>query len=163
VTVSELQILLSDLAKFLRNAASSAAAAELEYVSTRLTPFKDYKVKAFADFLGKADQIVREGAGPKKAPTKAGSGKRKTDPAALDAACQSVLQLYDKAIDPNVTLEQITAAVQSLEDLDPAKAKLVELAQKMGYSQKFKTKADVLKAIRQKIMGRKGAFDRVDA
>ena len=33
----------------------------------------------------------------------------------------------------------------------------------MGYSQKFKAKADVLKATRQKIIGRKGAFERPNA
>jgi hypothetical protein len=33
----------------------------------------------------------------------------------------------------------------------------------MGYTQKFKAKADVLKAIRQKIVGRKGAFERPNA
>ena len=29
----------------------------------------------------------------------------------------------------------------------------------MGYTQKFKAKADVIKAIRQKIIGCKGAFE----
>ena len=45
----------------------------------------------------------------------------------------------------------------------PGKARLDQLAQQMGYSQKFKAKADVLKAICQKIIGRKGPFERPNA
>jgi hypothetical protein len=33
----------------------------------------------------------------------------------------------------------------------------------MGYSQKFGSKAEVVKAIRQKIIGHKGAFERPNA
>ena len=87
----------------------------------------------------------------------------KPDAAAVEAACQRALHLYDRAIDPNVTLDEIEAAIQSLEAIDPPKAKLDEMARTMGYSQKFKSKADVMKAIRQKILGRKGAFDRPNA
>jgi hypothetical protein len=71
--------------------------------------------------------------------------------------------MYGKAIDPGVTVEQIEATVQSLQDLDPPKARLDELARQMGYSQKFRSKPDVFKAIRQKIIGRKGAFERPNA
>jgi hypothetical protein len=81
----------------------------------------------------------------------------------VEGACQHLVQLYDKAIDPGTTLEMIEAAVLALQDLDPPKAKLEELARQMGYTQKFKTKGDVVKAVRQKILGRKGAFDRVNA
>jgi hypothetical protein len=71
-----------------------------------------------------------------------------------------IIDVYGRAIDPSVTLEQIDATVQSLQALDPTKARLVELARQLGYSQNFRSKQDVLKAIRQKIIGRKGAFDR---
>ena len=70
------------------------------------------------------------------------------------------MDLYRRAIDPAVTVEQIEAAVQALRELDPPKAQLDELARQMGYTQKFKAKADVIKAIRQKIIGCKGAFER---
>jgi hypothetical protein len=81
----------------------------------------------------------------------------------VEQACQRVLELYAKAIDPTVTVEQIEAAVQALQDVDPLKSRLDDLARQMGYSQKFRSKADVIKAIRQKIIGRKGAFERPDA
>ena len=160
MTVAELQLLLSDLGKFLKASQAAKAAGELEYVSDRLSPFKGYQLKAFADFLVKAEEYARTGPAPRKA---AAGRKRKPDPAAVEGACQHLVQLYDKAIDPGTTLEMIEAAVLALQDLDPPKAKLEELARQMGYTQKFKTKGDVVKAVRQKILGRKGAFDRVNA
>ena len=160
MTVAELQLLLSDLGKFLRASQSARAAGELEYISEKLSPFKGYQLKAFGDFLVKAEEYSRGVPAPKKAK---GGRKSKADPAAVDQACQRVLHLYDQAIDPKTTIDDITSAVQALQELDPPKGKLDELARQMGYSQKFKSKADVLKAIRQKMLGRKGAFDRVNA
>jgi hypothetical protein len=162
VTVAELQLLLSDLGKFLRASESAKAAGELEYVSAKLAPFRDYKLRAFADFLEKADADSR---GAPAAPKVKGGGakKGKADSAAIEQACQRALDLYGKAIDPSVTPEQIEATVEALKELDPPKARLDELARQMGYAQKFKAKGDVLKAIRQKIVGRKGAFERPNA
>jgi hypothetical protein len=161
VTVAELQLLLSDLGKFLRASESAKVAGELEYISARLAPFREYKLKAFADFLEKAEAFSRGELAPKK--TGGGGKKAKADPAALEQACQQILDVYGKAIDPSVTLEQIEATVQSLQALDPPKKRLDELARQMGYSQKFHSKPDVHKAIRQKIIGRKGAFERPNA
>ena len=161
MTVAELQLLLSDVGKFLRASDAGRVAGELEYISAKLVPFREYKLKAFADFLEKAEAYSRGALAPKAIGGRAKKGK--ADPAAVEDACQRTLDLYGKAIDPSVTLEQIEAAMQSLQALDPPKARLDELARQMGYSQKFRSKADVLKAIRQKIIGRKGAFERPNA
>ena len=161
MTVAELQLLLSDLGKFLRASQAATAAGELEYMSTKLGPFRGYKLKAFADFLETAEAYSRGALAPKA--KGAGARKGKGDPAAVADACRRALDLYGRAIDPNVTLELIESTVQALADLDPPKAQLDELARQMGYSQKFKAKADVVKAIRQKIVGRKGAFERPNA
>ena len=154
-------MLITDLGKFLRASEYAKAAGELEYISAKLGSFREYNLKAFADFLEQAEAYSRgalapkgKGGGPKKA---------KTDPAAIEQACERTLELYAKAIDPSVKIEQIEAAVRALEELDAPKARLDELARQMGYTQKFKAKADVLKAIRQKIIGRKGAFERPNA
>jgi hypothetical protein len=161
VTVAELQSLLSDLGKFLRASESAKVAGELEYISTKLAPFRGYKLKAFGDFLEQAEAYSRGALAP---PRGKGAGKKgKADPAAVEQACQRALELYGKAIDPSVTVEQIETAMQALQDLDPPKARLDELARQMGYTQKFKGKPDVIKAIRQKIIGRKGAFERPNA
>jgi hypothetical protein len=161
VNVAELQQLLSDLSKFLRASESAKVAGELEYISTKLVPFREYKLKAFADFLEKAEAYSRGELALKA--RGGGTKKSKADPAAIEQACQQILDVYGKAIDPSVTIEQMEATVQSLQALDPSRARLDELARQMGYSQKFRSKPDVLKAIRQKIIGRKGAFERPNA
>jgi hypothetical protein len=159
VTVAELQQLLSDLGTFLRAAQAAGVGGALEYISGKLQPFRAYKLKAFADFLEQAEAYSRAALAPK--PRGGGGKKAKADPAATEQACERVLNLYAKAIDPSVTPDQIDAAVQVLQALDPTKARLDELARQMGgFTQKFRSKADVLKAIKQKIVGRKGAFER---
>jgi hypothetical protein len=161
VTVAELQLLLNDLGKFLRAAESSRVAGELEEICAKLQPFREYRLRAFADFLVKADEYSRGVLAPK--PARSRARKSKSDPQAIDQACQQLVQLYDRAVEPDVSVELIEAAVATLESLDAPKARLDELARSMGFAQKFRSKADVLKAVRQKIVGRKGAFDRVHA
>lgn len=160
MTVAELQLLLSDLSKFLRASESAKVAGELEYISAKLQPFKGYRLRAFADFLDQAEAYSRGALAPKG---KGGGKKGQADPAAVEQACQRILELHGKAIDPSVTVEQIETAIKTLQDLDPPKARLDEMARQMGYSQKFKSKADVIKAIRQKVIARKGAFERPSA
>jgi hypothetical protein len=149
------------LGKFLRASEAAKVAGELEYISTKLTPFREYKLKAFADFMEKAEAYSRGALAPK---AKGGGTKiGKADPGAVEQACQRVLELYSKAIDPNVTLEHIESVVQELARVDPPKVRLDDLARQMGYTQKFGSKLKVLKAIREKIIGRKGAFERPNA
>jgi hypothetical protein len=165
MTVGEFQLLLSDLVRLLRTLKATVAAKEVEEVGTKLAAFKDYKLKAFGDLLAKAEEYARLGpqAGvPKAAGKTKAVGKAKADPAAIDQACLRLLQLYNQAIDPSTTLDAIEAAVKAVKDLDPPRAKLDELAQKIGIGQKFKTKDDVLKAVRQKILSIKGTWDRKD-
>jgi hypothetical protein len=163
VTVAELQLLLSDLSKFLRASSAASAAGDLEYISARLQPFRAYKLKAFGDFLEQAEAYSRGALAPKPKGGRGGGGKKKADPAAIDQACNKVLELYSKAIDPSVTLDQIEAAVLALQELDPPTARLQEMARRMEYTQKLRSKAELIKALRQAIIGRKGAFDRPNA
>ena len=76
MTVAELQLLLSDLGKFLRASQSAAVAGELEYISTKLTPFREYKLKAFADFMEKAEAYSRG----RWHPRRKGAGRRRERP-----------------------------------------------------------------------------------
>src|SRR5208337_4389262 len=94
VTVAELQLLLSDLGKFLRASAAAKVAGELETISAQLTPFKDYNLKAFADFLVQAEAYSRGALAPKakSAPAKKG----KADPATIEQACNAILDVYSK-------------------------------------------------------------------
>jgi len=91
------------------------------------------------------------------------SEEGKADPAAIEQDCNAIMDVYAKAIDPTVTLEQIDSTVRALEESNATKTRLHKLAREMGYSQKFGAKPEVLKAIRQKIISRKGAFERPNA
>jgi hypothetical protein len=161
VTVAELQLLLTDLGKFLRAAESARVASELEEIGSKLQPFREFKLKAFADFLVKAEEYSRGVYAPKAAAGR--TRKPKGDPHSIDQACQQLLQLYNRATEADVSVGQIEAAVATLESLDAPKARLDELARSLGFAQKFRSKAEVLKSVRQRIVGRKGAFDRVHA
>jgi hypothetical protein len=61
------------------------------------------------------------------------------------------------------SVEQIDAAVQALDALNVPKKRLDELARQLEYAQKFRSKPDVIKALRQVIMSRKGAYERPNA
>ena len=160
MTVGEFQLLLSELGRFLRALKSAGPAKEVEEVGAKLAAFKDYKLKAFGDLLVKAEEYAR--LGPQAKAPKAG-GKAKADPAAIDQACRRLLQLHNQAIDPSTTLEAIEAATAALQALDAPKAKLDDLARRVGVDRKFGKKDDVLKAVRQKIISMKGVWDRKDA
>jgi hypothetical protein len=160
VTVAELQSLLSDLAKFLRASGGAAVAGELDLISARLAPFSGQKLKAFGDFLIKAEEYSRGALAPK--PTRTG-GKAKADPAAVEKACRRVSELYDRAVDPAVSVGAIEEALLELQAADPPKAKLDEVAKRIGAARSFRSKPEVLKEIRAKLVGRKGQFDRVNA
>jgi hypothetical protein len=160
MTVGEFQAILTELGRFLRTLKAPGAAKEMEDISAKLATFKDSKLKAFGDLLVKAEEFAR--LGPQAKAPKA-TKKAKADPAAIDQACLRLLHLHNQAIDPSTTLEVIEAAVKSLQVLDAPKAKLDELARKVGLEQNFRNKNDALKAVRQKILSVKGTWDRKDA
>jgi hypothetical protein len=156
VNVAELQQHIRSLGLFLASVGSRPAAAELEYLSERLTPFQGQKLKAFADFLTDAESRARGESPPGRKPT--ASRKPVKDPR---QATDRVFQAYSHATDPMMTRDEIEAAVADLEGLK--KADLDGLARRIEIGQRFGRIADVVKAIRQKIFDRKGAFERAPA
>lgn len=156
MTVADLQALLSDLSKFLRNTGAAKPAGELDEFTIQLKPFSSQRLKEFGISLQKINGNIP--------PSKSARAPRgKPDPAAIEAACNRVLDLYHRAVDPAVTAEQIEAALTVLEELDPALATWKMLAKKIGLEQNFGTVSPAKKAIRQRVVGRKGAADRVNA
>ena len=84
-------MIVADLQKFLRNLAEvlepnggKAVAGELDYVCEKLEGFKDQKIKAFGDFLVKADEYSRGVFQPKAKPVRA--PKAAKDPERLKKA-----------------------------------------------------------------------------
>jgi hypothetical protein len=135
VNVSDLQQLIIGLGQIL-TAGGSKAAAELQYLNQKLTPYKDEKLKAFADSLT---------TGPR--PFKS-----------VEEALSALQQLFNTALSPEVTEDGIKAEVGRCEKL--TKPKVDELVKRFGLERKFPKKDQALKAIEQKIIDRKGAFER---
>jgi hypothetical protein len=165
VTVADLQRHLRSLGQFLTSAGTKGAAAELEALSARLEPFRDYKLKAFGDFLAQAGAGSRGERAPKPSRQKEarGAAPRKAGPAAdeVERLCERIRHQYHHATDPGVTREEIEATARELAPL--SKAQLDDLARQIDITQKFRSRDDAIKAIRQKILDRKSAFERVYA
>jgi ADP-ribose pyrophosphatase YjhB (NUDIX family) len=83
--------------------------------------------------------------------------------ASQDAKLKDALDLFNYATDPRVTVDHIESVLADLAELDPPMKKLQSLLGAMGSVMKFTKKAGAMKAIRHKILGRKGSFDRVNA
>jgi hypothetical protein len=161
VTVADLQQHISDLSRLLAAAKAGSIAADLVAIRDGLEPFKRHTLQDFASFLGQAFAYHRDGIVPVGKKPAAPRSKAAKDPEVARRAIERVLGLYNRATDPAVTREAIEEAVQALEP--QTKAELDKVAGQMGFSQKFKLKGDVLKALRQRILERKGTYERVTA
>ena len=160
MTVADLQKHLSDLASFLENAkAAKTITDDLKAIVSGLAPFAVQPLKAFADFLKRAEKFDRTGQVPAsgKAP-RATTAAAKSAPD-VEALARDTLVLYEGAADPSVTLADIDALLTRLNPL--AKAGLVTVAERMGLKgMGNKTKPKILTEIRSSIEDRKGSFQR---
>lgn len=160
MTVADLQKHLSDLASFLENAKSAKAITDdLKAITVGLAPFAAHPLKAFADFLKRAEDFDRTGqlpvSGKASRPTKA-AAKSVPD---VEALARDTLILYQGAADASVTQADIDALLTRLNPL--AKAGLVTVAERMGLKgMSNKTKPKILTEIRSSIEDRKGSFQR---
>jgi hypothetical protein len=169
MTVAGLEKYLRGLADALGSARADAAAKDLLETADQLTPFGSLTVAEFARFLGLAWEYKTTGkvslpepVAPRRGGTRGGGGAGKKpatpDPATVTAR---VKDLHDRAIDPSVTRELVEQEIRSFGGLTKAQLDLV--AAGCGFTQKFKTKDDVLRALINHVMGRKGAYERADA
>ena len=158
MTVADLLKLLAGLGEVLKTSGAASVATELQEVALRLQPFGEYKLKAFAAFLEKAEASARGGPTPPKATARKPAG---ADPQRLQTALDALRGLYHRALEPDVTVERIQAEVGRLADM--TKSQLDDLARQFEITRKLQKKDDVLKAIAQRIIDRKGAFERAQA
>lgn len=152
--VADLQEILAHVGRMLEAAGSRGAAAELTAFRECLEPFREQTAKQFANELRKLTEAVA--AKPKVARR---SGKA---PAIdVDSMVREVQDLYARAPDPSTTVEQIEETLKRLELL--TKDALVQVAEGIGLvGMKGKSKkGDIVAAIRQRIVSRKGATQRV--
>jgi hypothetical protein len=158
VNVDDLQMHLSDLAQLLRNGGGRRAADPIAELCQRLQPYRERRIQDLMDMLDKAEEIIRTGAPPPRV-TKARKGK--TDPQAIQDACDRVLQLYHRAADASTTGEIIESAFAILQQLDPPMKQLEPVAAELHITKKTGRKADLLNAMKNAVMTRRGMHGRV--
>jgi len=158
MNVSGLQQHLADLARLLEASGAKPIAADLTSISEGLAPFKDAPLKEFADFLGRAVAFTRGETPdvPLSKPKGGGKTPAKKAPAVdHDALARELHGLYERAASPDVTTDQIAGLIARLAPLSVPK--LTTLGQQIGITAKKKTKQDLIDAIQQRILTRKGS------
>jgi hypothetical protein len=156
VNVDELQLHLTDLANLLRNAKARQPADALDELCRALQPYRDRKVEKACELIAKAEEIVRTGSQP----ARARSSKQKIDAAAIESLGNRVVDLYQRAKEPETTRDLIDRTFTDLEKGGLSAAQLKEVAARMDITQKL-AKAKLLGAMKQAVLERKGAFERV--
>jgi hypothetical protein len=155
MNVAALQSFLKNLANTLEQADGRTVAKELEHVCHGLEPFRELRVKDFADFLVRAEQYTRD-------PNLLEMGRRRgrppaqpLDPEKVRKAALAVRSLEDRATDDSVSMPAIKAQLDQLgQTLTGEEA--VEVAKEVGITTEGRmTKAAALRQIRQRIEERK--------
>jgi hypothetical protein len=134
VNVADLRQLLTSVGQIL-TAAGSKNAAEIEYLNEKLKQFEGKTIKAFANLIADANR-----------------------PVTVDAALATFKALFERALEPDVTEDFIHKEVKRYEKL--TKPQWDDVAKQFGLEKKHPKKDQVIKAIAQRIIDRKGAFER---
>jgi hypothetical protein len=151
-----------NLSETLAAAGAAKAAAELEYVRTKLERHSSRSLKDFGDFLAReAAPGSADGAGEKAGKK---GGKKAADSRQAERvrqATERVRALYDQALGPSFDPAAVRTEINGLEGL--TKAQLEEVARVLGIVRHYDTKPALLKAMVQVILDRRGAQDRAGA
>jgi hypothetical protein len=158
--VAELQSFVNSLAQPLRVCGGTNVAEELQQAVAGMNPFREMTIAQFADFLAKAEEYHRTGI----LPTPPSKGKRKKEkpvPLSVNEAAQAVLDLYEKASDPDLSNATIQALIARL-DNDLKAPQMIALAKEVQLSlPKKPTKQLALGEIRRKIEERRENAGRI--
>jgi hypothetical protein len=162
VKVSDFQQHVADLAKLLKASGAKGVATDLTAIRDGLNPFRDQPLKTFADFLIRAEAYSR-GEVPVKPPPRgkrpSGAGKRRATPANAQGLAGEIKELYERVAEPATNAQVIDVALAKLGPL--TKDGLVVVAEAIGLlGMKRKGKEHIKRAIRQRVLARKGAAQR---
>jgi hypothetical protein len=156
--VSDLQAFLFSLSQALAASGSKQVAVDLDRARAGLEPFKDMGVAIFADFLAQAEAYHRDGVLPAQRGSRKKTGAG-ADEGKVKAAAQHVQELYEHAIDADLSYAAIEAAIKKM-DKELSKDEAIALAMEVGLTEKPKSKKAALEEIRRKIVTRKESFER---
>jgi hypothetical protein len=157
MNVANLQTLLRNQAAFLADAGAAAKlVADFDSVAQGLEPFAAMKLDDLFGLLRQADEYRSTGI----LPVKVGKPKaaKPSAAAAIEAATQTLRQLYDQTIDPGFSFEAVDAALKSLGKLTVPQLK--EVARATDIANVPTKKADIVAALGQKIKDRREMHQR---
>lgn len=163
MTITDLQNHLGDLARFLDASGAAKIGGELKSFCGGLDPFRDLSLKAFGEFLKKAHadaQGIPAASSGAKGGKKPGSANTAKAPLPnVDVIAHNMQQLYDQAAQESTTHEKIESGLAQLIPL--TKNALVIVAEQLELKgMKSRTKDDILREIRQRILARKDSAQR---
>ena len=138
MNVAELETCIRRLGEILTVSGAKGPAGELASFAEMLKPYGERKLK---DFIDQVEKALSDGADKK-----------------VVAALQHIQGLYARALDADMTPATVEAEVRKYGNL--TKAQLDEVAVKFGITRKRNNKEEVLKAIIDRIVNRKGTHDR---
>jgi hypothetical protein len=157
MNVANLQTLLRNQAAFLDDAGAAAKlVGDFRSVAQGLEPFATLKLDELFGLLRQAEEYRTTGLLPVKA-AKAKAPKPSAA-AAIEAATQSLRQLYDQAIDPEFSFAAVDAALKAIAKLTVPQLK--DVARGFDIASLPTKKADIVAAIGQKIKDRREMHQR---
>src|SRR4051812_6695667 len=109
MNVADLQQHLEDLARLLRSSGAKSVADDLASTCAGLAPFPGATLKEFAAFLIRSEAFSRGEVPIKGKPAKSAAAPSKTVPPDVELLARDVREIYDRAADPSVTIDQINA------------------------------------------------------
>lgn len=161
MNVADLRQHLADLGKLMASSGAKPVAADLAAICDGLAPFEWVSLKDFAAFLVRADAYSRGEVPvvpPKKARKVAGPTQVAPD-VDVEAICREMRDLYDRAADPTTTAAIVDGTIGKLNGLK--KDDLIQVAAAIELKvAKSKKAGDIIAAIRQRVIARKGATQR---
>lgn len=152
MNVNELQQFLRSLAQPLTLAGGKKLADDLERAAAGMEHVREMSITEFADFLERAEHLVRTGELPpsgkasraSRAP-KAGSEER------VKEASQRLASMIERASDDDFEFENARIEIQALNSLTIGE--LHQVAQELNITRKFRTKNDLLEALERLVRG----------
>jgi len=152
MNVTSLQTLLRNQATFLAEAGAAAKlVGDFQNVALGLEPFTALKLEELFALLRQADEYRTTGI----LPVKAGRAKaaKPSPAAAIEAATQTLRQLYEQSIEPAFVLESVDEALKTVGKLTIPQLK--DVARGLEIASVPTKKADIIAALGRKIKDRR--------